>query len=203
MLIKSFVVGQLQTNCYIVTDEKTLECAVIDPGAESGRILNYIDENKLKPVCIFLTHGHFDHTMAVPAVYEATKAKVYINQEDSKLTNEDDRHKFAGGSELGFYKDGDVIRVGNLEFTVIATPGHTRGSVTLKCEDVLFTGDTLFKDSCGRTDFEGGSYDTLMKSLKRLYLLEGDFEVYPGHADATTLNRERKFNYYMNMAMEE
>ncbi|NMA38209.1 MAG: MBL fold metallo-hydrolase, partial [Papillibacter sp.] len=88
-------------------------------------------------------------------------------------------------------------------FTVIATPGHTRGSVTLKCEDVLFTGDTLFKDSCGRTDFEGGSYDTLMKSLKLLYLLEGDFEVYPGHADATTLNRERKFNYYMNMAMEE
>jgi glyoxylase-like metal-dependent hydrolase (beta-lactamase superfamily II) len=106
--------------------------------------------------------------MAVPALFEATQAKVYINKGDSKLANENERHKFSGGSELGYYEDGDVVSVGGLEFTVIATPGHSKGSVTLKCEDVLFTGDTLFKDSCGRTDLEGGSYETLMQSLKRL-----------------------------------
>ncbi len=85
MLIKTFSVGQLQTNCYIVTDENTLECAVIDPGAESGRILNYIDDNKLKPKCILITHGHFDHTMAVEAVFEATKARVYIHRNDADI----------------------------------------------------------------------------------------------------------------------
>ncbi len=210
MLIKTFAVGQLQTNCYIVTDENTLECAVIDPGAESGRILNYIDDNKLKPKCILITHGHYDHTMAVEAVFEATKAKVYIHRNDADMEGlYDDMKQYSGkaGSSkeeavLVFYSEGDIIKVGSLEFKVLETPGHSRGSVTLLCQNALFTGDTLFKDSCGRTDFEGGSYDVLMKSLKRLYLLEGDYEVYPGHADSSTLNRERRFNYYMNIAAE-
>ncbi len=209
MLIKTFVVGQLQTNCYVVTDEATLECAVIDPGAESGRILNYIEDNKLKLKCVFITHGHFDHTMGVPALFEATGARVFINVKDANQKSVDEDFKRCGGmagSEteggLAFYSEGDSIRVGNLEFKVMETPGHSRGSVTLLCQNCLFTGDTLFKDSCGRTDFEGGSYDVLMKSLKRLYQLPGDYEVYPGHADTTTLDRERRFNYYMNAAME-
>jgi glyoxylase-like metal-dependent hydrolase (beta-lactamase superfamily II) len=98
------------------------------------------------------------------------------------------------------YKEGDVIRVGNLEFTVMETPGHSSGSVTLRCGDALFTGDTLFRDSCGRTDLGDGSMDVLLESLKRLAELDGDFEVYPGHADSSSLSRERSFNYYMRYA---
>lgn len=203
MLIKCFTVGQLQTNCYIVTDERSLKCAVIDPGAESGTILNYLDDNRLNAECIFLTHGHFDHTKAVPAVYAETKARVYINRGDANLEDFHDSYRYHGGEELGFYSEGDVIEVGALKFTVMETPGHSRGSVTLRCENALFTGDTLFRDSCGRTDLEGGSMEVLNKSLRRLYELEGDFEVYPGHMDSTTLERERKFNYYMLDAMEK
>lgn len=205
MLIKTFEVGQLATNCYVVTDEKSLCCAIIDPGAESGRILNYISENNLKPVCIMLTHGHFDHTTAVGSIRAELHIPAYIHKKD---VNTDGNHQsmkmdVAATDEVWYYAEGDKIEVGALVFTVMETPGHSEGSVTLRCEDALFTGDTLFRDSCGRTDFEGGSMETLLKSLKRLYALEGDYEVYPGHADSSTLDRERRFNYYMRRAVEE
>jgi glyoxylase-like metal-dependent hydrolase (beta-lactamase superfamily II) len=200
MLIKTLTVGQLQTNCYIVTDENTLECAVIDPGAESGRILNYLEENNLRTRCIFITHGHFDHTTAVSEVREGTGAAVFIHKNDAS-SGKSAAHKYCTDEDLSFYKEGDVISVGGLAFHVLETPGHSVGSVSLQCENALFTGDTLFKSSCGRTDL-GGSMDALLQSLKRLYFLSGDFEVYPGHADATTLSRERRFNDYMKYAVE-
>ena len=203
MLIKTFSVGQLGTNCYVVTDETTLKCAVIDPGAESGRILNYIDDNHLTVEAIFVTHGHYDHTGAIPGVYEATKATVYIHALDVNADGVDDELRYRGGDELCFYKEGDLVKVGNLEFHVMETPGHSRGSVTLRCEDVLFTGDTLFRGSCGRTDFPGGSYPVILNSLRRLASLAGDYEVYPGHMDATSLDRERNFNLYVRDAMED
>lgn len=204
MLIKTFEVGQLSTNCYIVTDEKTLCCAIIDPGAESGRILNYIAENQLKPVCIFLTHGHFDHTTAVPSIRSELNIPAYINKKDVNTAGNHSSMKFdvEKTDPVWYYSDGDKIEVGNLTFTVMETPGHSEGSVTLICQDVLFTGDTLFRDSCGRTDFEGGSMDVLLASLKRICSLEGDYEVYPGHADSTTLDRERRFNFYVRRALE-
>ena len=114
-------------------------------------------------------------------------------QHNAKLRQEDFR----------LYEDGDILGVGSLEFQVIATPGHTPGGVTLLCGDTLFTGDTLFKDSCGRTDFEGGDMNTELCSLRRLAELPGDYEVYPGHMDSTTLERERRFNYYMQYSNEE
>jgi glyoxylase-like metal-dependent hydrolase (beta-lactamase superfamily II) len=200
MLIKSFTVGQLQTNCYIVTDGKSLECAVIDPGAESGTILNYIEENNLKARCIFLTHGHFDHTTAADEVSRETGAKIIIHQKDASSGNPEG-HKYQADEHTEYYKEGDIIVVGSLEFTVMETPGHSEGSVTLRCENALFTGDTLFRDSCGRTDLGGGNMEKLMISLKRLYNLHGDYEVYPGHADSTTLDRERRFNMYMKYAV--
>ena len=203
MLIKGFSVGQLGTNCYVVTDETTLSCAVIDPGAESGTILNYIDDNGLKTEAIFLTHGHYDHTGAVISVYEATGATVYIHALDVNSEGVDDELRYKWGSELCFYKEGDVIPVGKLEFHVMETPGHSRGSVTLRCEDALFTGDTLFRGSCGRTDFPGGSTVAIMGSLRRLASLEGNYEVYPGHMDATSLDLERRFNPYVLDAMED
>ena len=203
MLIKGFSVGQLGTNCYVVTDETTLCCAVIDPGAESGTILNYIDDNRLRPQAIFITHGHYDHTGAVASVYEATGATVYIHALDVNAEGVDDEMRYRGGDELRFYKEGDVIPVGKLEFHVMETPGHSRGSVTLRCEDALFTGDTLFRGSCGRTDFPGSSGVAMMGSLRRLASLEGDYEVYPGHMDPTSLERERRFNPFVLDAMED
>lgn len=202
MLIKELEVGHLGTNCYIVTDEDTLECAVIDPGDESNTILDYIEENKLTCRYIFITHGHYDHTMAANAVAEETGATVCINDADTKAQLGTAQFAFIPPDGSILYAEGAVMRVGALEFHVIETPGHSPGGVTLRCGDVLFTGDTLFRDSCGRTDLPGGDMDVLMGSLKKLAMLEGDFEVYPGHMGATTLERERKFNYYMTYAMK-
>ena len=200
MLIKDFQLGQLETNCYIVTDEDTLECAVIDPGDESNTVLDYLEDHKLRCRFIFLTHGHYDHTMAVAALAEETGAAVCINERDTKATEENAPFAYSPPDGAILYSEGDVMRVGSLEFRVMETPGHSPGSVTLICGDALFTGDTLFRDSCGRTDLPGGDMNTLLRSLRRLAELPGDYEVYPGHMVSTTLERERRFNYYMRYA---
>ena len=200
MLIKTLPVGPLETNCYIVTDEDTNKCAIIDPGAESNTILDYIESNKLTPEAIFLTHGHFDHFMALEAVAEATGAPVYINKNDVNDKGNEEEHRLTDDGSLSWYGEGDVMKVGGLEFTVLETPGHSSGSVTLVCERALFTGDTLFRDSCGRTDLGDGNMEVLLLSLRRLSRLNGDYEVYPGHAETTTLARERHCNYYMTFA---
>ena len=162
MLIKTIPVGQLEENCYVVTNERTLECVVIDPGDESNTILDYLELNRLTCRAIFITHAE-------------------------------------GGVS---YDDGDVIEAAGLRFEIIATPGHSPGSVTIRCENALFTGDTLFRGSCGRVDLDGSVPADELRSLKRLCSLEGDFEVYPGHMDSTTLERERMFNYYCREAMK-
>lgn len=199
MLIKTLPVGHLETNCYIVTDEKTLECAIIDPGADSNTILDYVESNKLIPRAIYLTHGHFDHFMALEAVMEATGAPAYINKNDANTGGLRDAYKLDAGPELGYFAEGDVMEAGSLRFRVMETPGHSAGSVSLICERAIFSGDTLFRDSCGRTDL-GGDMETLLTSLHRLSSLDGDYDVYPGHAEATTLERERRFNYYVRYA---
>jgi len=196
MLVKTLPVGMLDTNCYIVTDEDSCKCAIIDPGAESNTILDYIESNKLAPVYIFLTHGHFDHYMALDAVREATGAPAFIHESD---VGRRDEYKIDSSRNLSSYAEGDLFKVGGLEIAVLETPGHSPGSVTLRCGSALFTGDTLFRDGCGRTDL-GGDAEVLLRSLKRLAELDGDFEVYPGHAGVTTLSRERSFNYYMRYA---
>jgi len=203
MLIKTLPVGMLQTNCYIVTDEETKKCAIIDPGADSGTILDYIESNKLTPEAIFLTHGHYDHHMALDAVIEATGVPAYIHEEDVNRSGQQGRHKLDDNGKLTFYEEGTVVKVGTLKFIVLETPGHSNGSVTLMCTDAVFTGDTLFRGDCGRTDLEDGNEDTMMKSLKRLSELDGDFEVYPGHEESSTLSYERSFNRYMRYATGE
>ena len=201
MLIKTIPVGQLETNCYIVTDEATLKCAVIDPGDESSVILDYIESSNLKVEAIFLTHGHHDHWLGLDGVREGTGAPAYVHKADSFPHDKRGSHMmFPADEDIKYYAEGDVIKVGELEFKVLETPGHSRGSVTLVCGDAMFSGDTLFRDSCGRTDFEGGDMATILKSLLRLSNLDGDYEVYPGHMGSTTLSRERSFNYYMNYA---
>lgn len=201
MLIKTIPVGQLETNCYIVTNEATLECVVIDPGDESNTILDYLEDNRLQCRAVMLTHGHFDHTGAALSVAEETGATVYMNTRDDR-----------GGQvfELPFrlpaggicYDDGDVIDEAGMRFEILATPGHTPGGVTVRVENALFTGDTLFRGSCGRVDLTGGDARALSRSLKKLCCLPGDYEVYPGHMDSTTLERERNFNYYCREAVK-
>ncbi len=199
MRIKTLPLGHLETNCYIVTDETTLECAAIDPGDESNTVMNYLEDHHLTLRAILLTHGHFDHTGAVNALLEETGAELYLHEKEAAdVSNE--HYRFFAPDGAKYYREGDTVQVGTLTFTVMETPGHTPGSVTLLCGPALFTGDTLFKDSAGRTDLPGGDMETEMASLRRLAALEGNYEVYPGHMDGTTLERERSVNYYMRYA---
>lgn len=201
MLIKTLPVGQLETNCYVVTNEDTLECVVIDPGDESNTILDYLEANHLQCRAVMLTHGHYDHVGAVDAVAEETGADVYLNQRDDARHGADSHLPYTLKKNGRSYDDGDVIETAGLRFEVLATPGHTPGGVTLRCGEALFTGDTLFKGSCGRTDLPGGNMEEELASLRRLCALPGDYEVYPGHMDSSTLERERAFNYYCRAAM--
>ena len=200
MLIKTLPVGQLETNCYVVSNEDTLGCVVIDPGDESNRILDYLEDNHLKCEAIFLTHGHYDHTGAVEAVMEETGAPVYICPRDDAHTTGDMHYSYMLPEGGRYYDDGDVLRFAGLSFQILAVPGHTAGGVAIVCEDALFTGDTLFRGSCGRTDLPGGDMEEEFRSLKRLCDLPGDYEVYPGHMDSSSLERERNFNYYCREA---
>ena len=200
MLIKTLPVGQLETNCYVVSNEDTLSCVVIDPGDESNVILNYLEDNRLKCEAIFLTHGHYDHVGAVEAVMEETGAPVYLCPRDDAHMTGDSHYAFLLPEGGRYYDEGDVLLFAGLSFQILATPGHTAGGVSILCENALFTGDTLFRGSCGRTDLPGGDMDEELKSLARLCALPGDYEVYPGHMDSSTLERERNFNYYCREA---
>ena len=200
MLIKTLPVGQLETNCYVVTNEETLGCVVIDPGDESNVILDYLEDHHLHCEAVFLTHGHYDHVGAVAAIVEETGAPVYLCVRDDAHTTGNRYYSYSLPDSGRYYDDGDVLRFAGLTFEILATPGHTPGGVTILCENALFTGDTLFRGSCGRTDLPGGDMDEELRSLKRLCDLPGDYEVYPGHMDSSTLERERNFNYYCREA---
>ena len=197
MLIKCLPVGHLMTNCYIVTDETTLECAVVDPGDESNTILWYLEDNHLTCRAILLTHGHYDHVGAVDTLHEETGAPVYIHEADDGNALTFDGYVYTAPAGSVHYKEGDTVTVGSLVFRVLETPGHTPGGVTLQVEDALFTGDTLFNGSCGRTDMPGGDMEQELRSLAKLAALPGDYEVYPGHMDSSTLDFERRFNPYL------
>ena len=201
MNIKTIPVGQLETNCYVVVNEETLACVVIDPGDESNTIMDYIESNRLKCEAILLTHGHFDHVGAVNEILEQTGCALYINPRDEGYEVGKSGMKFKMPEGGKYYDDGDIIVEAGLEFKVLATPGHTPGSVCLICGGALFTGDTLFRGSCGRADLPGGSMREEMRSLKKICALEGDYEVYPGHMDSSSLERERRFNHYCREAM--
>ena len=201
MLIKTIPVGFIEANCYIVSNEKTLECVVIDPGDESNTILNYLEDNKLICRAVLLTHGHYDHTGAALAVAGETGVPIYINEKDCAPKGQYDPMRFSLPEGGRFLSDGDVLELAGMKFEIMETPGHTPGGVTIRCGEALFTGDTLFKGSCGRVDFAGGDMEQELQSLKRICSLPGNYEVYPGHMDSTTLEQERCFNYYCRQAM--
>lgn len=208
MEIKIIKVGHLQTNCYVVYDGSG-EAAVIDPGADAHKILAFLNENSLKLKYIFLTHGHFDHILAVPEIKEATGAKVVITAGDAHSLKAADKSLASYVNAEQTYTEPDVIaedgssfEVGGMKFTYLHTPGHTPGSAVIISGDSIFSGDTLFADDCGRCDLPGGDYTEMLRSLRRLSSLEGDYNVYPGHDESTTLSRERKHNVNMLEAIE-
>ena len=204
MKLKALQVGPIGTNCYLLIDEATNKAAIVDPGDEADRILTTFPLRDLEVEYIFLTHGHYDHTTAVPELHEALpNAKVYIHKEDA---NGAGTHLFplAGQiSDLHYYGEGDKLPLGELTVKVLHTPGHSPGSVVLQVEDVLFCGDTLFAGSCGRCDLRGGSFPQMLQSQKRLYELPGNYHVLPGHDTLSTLDREREGNIYMMQAMTQ
>ena len=200
MKVSIMQVGPIGTNCYILEDEKKI--AVIDPGDEAERILEVLEETEGTVEYILLTHGHYDHTTAVPELHKALpEAKIYIHQADANGAGSR-LFPLAGQVDgLLLYDEGDSLPLGSLTIEVLHTPGHSKGSVTLRAGDVLFTGDTLFAGSMGRTDRSGGDEEEIMASLKRLGELEGSFTVCPGHMQTSTLDQERKTNPYLRMAM--
>ena len=200
--VHTLPLGSYQTNCYIVHDSEATTCAVIDPGYDAQTVLDAVSRLGLTVAAVVQTHGHFAHVGAVEQIVEATGCKLWMSESDwsqkiSPMTAFFYPIANCDFTEVWFCEDGEIIRAGGLSFHTLSTPGHTYGSVCFQCENALFTGDTLFAGSCGRTDLPGGDWATIQDSLIRLRELEGDFTVYPGHGDSTTLAAERQYNPYL------
>lgn len=206
MVFESFVVGMLQTNCYLLGDERTGKAVVIDPGGDSGRIARHLKNAGLELCCILNTHAHFDHVGECWALKALVGGEVMMHpKEEEILTNRmvgmgavlKSPGELAACSIDRPIREGDEIEVGSLVFHVIETPGHTPGHVSfhLPAERMIFVGDTLFAGSIGRTDFPGGSHHQLIRSVReKIFPLPGETRVYPGHGPGTTVERERLTN---------
>jgi hydroxyacylglutathione hydrolase len=205
MIIKKVVVGPLEENSYIVADEVSKEAVVIDPGDEPDRIMDLIDGNGFNVRAVICTHGHFDHVGAVGDIKKATGATVMMHEDDSETYGmAKDQAAFWGYTvdDLpepdGFLNDGDEIKAGGMVFRVMHSPGHSPGGICLYGEGVLFSGDTMFQGSVGRTDFPGGSIEKLKESFKRLINLPDDTRIFSGHGPETTIGREKRENFFMS-----
>lgn len=192
MKIHSITVGPVQTNVYLVGDEKTKEAVIIDPADSPEDIMKMIAESGFTVTKILLTHGHFDHIAALGEIAEKTGAEIYISEKDVELLRDENKNAsmLFFGIDIHFdmpvktVKNGDTITVGKLEFTVQETPGHTKGSVCYFAEKAIFTGDTIFATGYGRTDLYGGEYAALRVSLMELAPKLKGKRIYPGHGDA-------------------
>ena len=199
MIVKTYPLGSLQTNCYIAIDEETNKAAIIDPGAQASYLMKEIEVLGINIDVILLTHCHFDHNGAVEELRNKYNVDVYLNQSEEEYMNIDTTGIF--GNLPKFYKffdEGQEIKVGNLTFKTIFTPGHTKGGTCFLVEDNLFTGDTLFNGSIGRTDFLGGSYNELITSIEtKLMPLDNNINVYPGHGPKSSIGYERVKNPFL------
>ncbi len=197
MTVTSLPVGSIGTNCYLLYDETTKNAVVIDPGDDAEPAAARIGALGLKVRGILLTHGHFDHCGDVKRIRELTGAQVFVHPADRDLPLPLNRGLVADRD----LADGDVLDLAGTQVKVLHTPGHTPGSVCFLCGDLLFSGDTLFAGSCGRTDLPGGSPADMIRSFRRLAELAGDYTVYPGHGEETTLAAERETNPFLQMAL--
>ena len=208
MQVLTLPVGALGTNCYIVSESDHAPAIVIDPGDDANKIMDCLTAHDLTPAAILLTHGHFDHFGALDALLDAYGCDFYISKDDSLMIRDG-----AKNFSVSFYyepivstelpktalEDGMRLNLANLEVLVLATPGHSLGSVCYRIGDALFSGDTLFQRCCGRVDGYGGSGKMILRSLARLRDIDGDLTVYPGHGEPTSLDYERKNNIYMKL----
>ncbi len=206
MKIDYLILGGYQTNCYVLRkDDSAKECIIIDPGLEAEELIEFLEEVKLNPVAVILTHGHIDHIAGVTALRSRfPEIKVYIHKHDAEmLTNPNINLSAMSGiafvteTEDVSLKERDVIDLAGVKLNVLHTPGHTPGGISLysKQAGVVFVGDTLFADSIGRTDFPGGSMSQLLNSVReKLFTLPEQTEVYPGHGPATTIAAEKAHN---------
>lgn len=200
MIIKQFIAGQLENNMYLVADETSRKAVLIDASSNIPELIEFAKDYDVE--YILLTHGHFDHIMGLTSLKEALNAEAVICKDD--LIISDNINEFTSLFGLPdvvppaydkYIKDGDIINVGNLEIKVIHTPGHTEGGVCYLIGNKLFSGDTLFKGSVGRTDLFGGNFKKLSDSIKdKLFKLDDKIEVFPGHGDMTTIGFEKKYN---------
>ena len=204
MQIHEIVVGPLKTNCYIVTSDMN-HAVIIDPGFDAEKIAAKVRELGAKPKFMLLTHGHFDHIGAVNAL-----KKTFPEMKSVILAEDEDICLNPGliNNEIGvvtkpdmLFADGDIVKLDDLDFKFMATPGHTKGCACIIVEDKIFTGDTLFSRGYGRTDLYGGSTRDMKNSLKKIGAIEGDYEIYPAHGPHTTLKTEKYANPYLRKAM--
>jgi hydroxyacylglutathione hydrolase len=212
VLVVGFPAGPWETNCWVVAPGRGEQCVVIDPGhGVEARLDEVLDEHRLAPVAVLLTHGHVDHTWSVTPVCGAKDVPALIHPDDrAMLTNPFDglgirpgtpilgRLEWAEPDDVRELDDGETLSLAGLELRVDAVPGHTRGSVTFGCDGELFAGDLLFAGSIGRTDLPGGSYEEILQSLARVPLaLPDETVVRPGHGPDTTIGRERATNPFL------
>jgi glyoxylase-like metal-dependent hydrolase (beta-lactamase superfamily II) len=198
LCVKKIVVGPMETNCYIVSDSRTKDAFVIDPGADAGRIKKTVEKDGLSVKFIVNTHGHGDHIAANAEL----KAPIYIHRLDAAFLADPKKNLSAffffsirSPEASRFLDDGDTVDIGSTAFKVLHTPGHTPGSISLVADGVAFTGDTLFRESVGRTDFEYGDEGAIIKSItQKLFGLPDDTVVYPGHGEESTIGHEKKNN---------
>lgn len=186
--------GDYQTNCYILHEESSASCCIIDPGFTPQVVLSKVESLGLTVEAVLLTHGHFDHVGGVKEIAADTGCKVYIHPDELSMPP-----MMTGGSlyYTHTYTDGTVLNLAGLTISVRHTPGHTPGSVCLIVDNVMFSGDTLFAGSCGRTDLPGGSWPTITNSLHLLASMQTNYRVFPGHGESTTLAEEKQYNPYM------
>ncbi len=203
--VNRITVGPIRTNCYIINRERNSEAVIIDPGDDADIIERKIKELRLEPVAILLTHGHFDHISATDTIRNHFGIKVYAYEKEKEVLNSDANlgTAFLGRKMRfeadGYLKDNDIINLANIEFRVIYTPGHTIGSCCYLAEgeNVLFSGDTLFCNSHGRTDFPTGSESSIVHSITdRLFNLKDNIKVYPGHEEETSIGSEKRMNMW-------
>lgn len=206
MKIEIFVTGIISTNCYAVVNEDTKEAVLIDPASYPKKLKNYLQDNGLQVKGILLTHGHFDHIMGIDAILEDFKVPVYVHEEEKELIADpilNESRTYTKGyayDKAEFVRDGQTLNLIGYEFKVIHTPGHTSGGASyyVESENVVFSGDTLFHGSVGRTDFKTSSMSDLIRSIReKLFRLPDETVVYPGHMEATTIGTEKNINPYV------
>jgi len=206
MILKTLIVGELETNCYILGDEASKEGMVIDSGGDFKLIEKALKELNLDVKYIVLTHGHSDHIEVLSELKKNTGAQILIHKEDAEMLSNPEKNlsvfsynPFSAPGADRLLKDKDKIRIGQIELEVLHTPGHTEGSISLLTDKVIFTGDLIFCGSVGRTDLPGGSYQRLLRSIQDKILDKTDDTViYPGHGPATSVGEERRNNPFLN-----